>query len=100
MSGNHETSQGKNMNRDQMKGQWKQLKGRVRERWGKLTDDDVDQIQGRRQELVGRIQERYGRNREAAENEVDGWLDELEEPRSTTKESRRSTRKESQHDVR
>lgn len=78
------------MNRDQLKGRWKQLKGRARERWGELTDDDLDQVQGRRQELVGRVQERYGRNREAAENEVDQWLDGLEEPHPE-KESRRST---------
>jgi uncharacterized protein YjbJ (UPF0337 family) len=63
------------MNKEQLKGQWKQLKGRAKERWGELTDDDLDQIRGRRQELVGRIQERYGRKQEAAEKEVDQWLD-------------------------
>lgn len=81
------------MNKEQMKGRWKQLKGRAKERWGELTDDDLDQIQGRRQALVGRIQERYGRKKEAVEKEVDRWLDRVDEshsesrhepPRSTT----------------
>lgn len=67
------------MNKEQMKGRWKQLKGRAKERWGELTDDDLDQIQGRRQALVGRIQERYGRKQEAVEKEVDQWLDRVDE---------------------
>jgi uncharacterized protein YjbJ (UPF0337 family) len=48
------------MNEDTLKGQWMQLKGKVREKWGKLTDDDLDQIQGKSEQLVGRLQERYG----------------------------------------
>jgi uncharacterized protein YjbJ (UPF0337 family) len=61
------------MNQDTMKGQWKQLKGKAREKWGELTDDDLDQIQGRREQLVGRIQERYGIARDEAERQVDTW---------------------------
>ena len=61
------------MNEDVLKGQWLQLKGKVRERWGKLTNDDIDQIQGRTQQLVGRIQERYGIAREEAERQVKEW---------------------------
>ena len=61
------------MNQDTMKGQWKQLKGKAREKWGKLTDDDLDQIEGRREQLVGRIQERYGVARDEAERQVDDW---------------------------
>jgi cytidyltransferase-like protein len=64
------------MNRDTLKGQWMQLKGKVRQQWGQLTDDDIDQMQGNAEMLVGRIQERYGRSREEAEREVDRWLDE------------------------
>jgi len=62
------------MNEDTLKGQWKQLKGLVREQWGKLTNDDVDQIEGQTEQLIGRLQQRYGWEREAAQREVDGWL--------------------------
>jgi len=62
------------MNRDQIQGNWKQLKGKVQQQWGKLTDDDLDQIEGRQEELEGRIQERYGKAREEVVREVDDWL--------------------------
>lgn len=61
------------MNQDTLKGQWTQLKGAVREQWGKLTNDDLDQIQGRSEQLVGKIQERYGVARDEAERQVDSW---------------------------
>ncbi len=48
------------------------MKGRMKERWGKLSDSDWDQIAGRRDQLLGKIQERYGYNREQAEREPDG----------------------------
>ena len=57
-----------------LKGQWLQLKGRVRERWGKLTNDDLDVIQGNTEQLAGKIQERYGLAREEARRAVDAWL--------------------------
>lgn len=63
------------MNRDILKGQWMQLKGKIRAQWGKLTDDDIDQLQGNAESLVGKIQERYGRSREEAERELDRWLE-------------------------
>ena len=63
------------MNRDTLKGQWMQLKGKVRQQWGQLTDDEIDQVQGNAEMLIGRIQERYGHSREEAEREVDRWLD-------------------------
>jgi len=66
------------MNSDQFKGKWMQLRGKVRQQWGKLTDDDLDKIEGKREELLGRIQERYGMAREEAEREVDRFLDDLE----------------------
>ncbi len=62
------------MNRDTLEGQWTQLKGTIREQWGKLTDDDVDQMQGNAEQLIGKLQERYGRTREQAEQDVDRWL--------------------------
>ncbi len=61
------------MNWDQAKGQWKQLKGKALEQWGKLTDDDLDVIDGKREQLAGRIQERYGVTREEAEKQVEQW---------------------------
>lgn len=58
------------MNQDQFAGQWKQLKGKVKAQWGKLTDDDLTVIEGKQEELVGRVQERYGIEREEAEKQV------------------------------
>ncbi len=62
------------MNEDILKGQWMQLKGKVREKWGRLTNDDVDKIQGRSQQLIGTVQERYGIARDEAERQVHDWL--------------------------
>ena len=61
------------MNSDTIKGQWTQVKGAVREQWGKLTNDDLDQIQGKSEQLVGKIQERYGVARAEAQRQVDAW---------------------------
>ena len=58
------------MNRSQFKGKWQQLKGKVKERWGKLTDDDLDVIDGRREQLAGKIQEAYGIARASAEKQL------------------------------
>lgn len=62
------------MNWDQMEGKWKQLKGTVRERWGRLTDDDLEQIAGNREKLIGLLQQRYGLVKEAAEREVEQFM--------------------------
>lgn len=61
------------MNWDQIEGNWKKFSGKVREKWGDLTDDDIDKIAGKREQLLGRIQERYGINRAAAEDQVKEW---------------------------
>ncbi|MGE6330062.1 CsbD family protein [Psychrobacter pacificensis] len=61
------------MNDNTLKGEWKQLKGSVKQKWGELTDDDLDQVEGSRDKLVGRIQERYGHAQDHAEREVDDW---------------------------
>jgi len=58
------------MNWDSIKGDWKQFKGKVKEKWGKLTDDELDIIQGRRDQLAGAIQKRYGIAKEEAERQV------------------------------
>ena len=65
------------MNWDQIAGNWKQVKGVVREKWGKLTDDDVDIIAGKRDILLGKIQERHGIAREEAEKQLKAWEDSL-----------------------
>ena len=58
------------MNEDQLKGNWKQLQGRVKEQWGKLTDDDLTQVNGQRDQLVGKLQEKYGIAKEEAQKQV------------------------------
>jgi uncharacterized protein YjbJ (UPF0337 family) len=62
------------MNWDQVEGKWNQYKGQVKEKWGKLTNDDLEVINGRRQQLVGRIQERYGIAKEVAEQQADEFV--------------------------
>ena len=62
------------MNWDEIKGNWKRLKGKAQAKWGDLTDDDWQEVEGRREELVGILQSRYGHAREAAEKEVDSWV--------------------------
>lgn len=63
------------MNQDTISGNWKQFKGKVKEAWGKLTDDDLDVIAGKRDQMVGKMQERYGVAREEAEKQVKDWED-------------------------
>ena len=58
------------MNQDRVEGNWKQLKGKVKEKWGKLTDDDLTVIEGHQEQLAGRIQERYGLAKDEAEKQV------------------------------
>lgn len=58
------------MNQDRIEGRWKQIKGKIKEQWGKLTDDDLDVIAGRRDQLLGRIQQRHGLARDEAEKQV------------------------------
>jgi len=65
------------MNWDQVEGHWQQLKGRVKQKWGKLTDDDFEVIAGRRDELLGKLQERYGIEREQAERQLDEFTERL-----------------------
>ena len=62
------------MNWDRVEGNWKQLKGKAREQWGKLTDSDWEQIAGKKDQLVGRIQERYGISKDEASKQADEWM--------------------------
>ena len=61
------------MDWDRIEGNWKQFTGKVKEQWGKLTDDDIDMIAGKRDQLVGRIQESYGITKDEAEKQVDSF---------------------------
>jgi uncharacterized protein YjbJ (UPF0337 family) len=70
------------MNEDILKGEWSQLKGRVRQEWGRFTNDDVARINGDREILLGRLQELYGRTREEAEEELEQFLSAEPRPRS------------------
>jgi uncharacterized protein YjbJ (UPF0337 family) len=65
------------MNWDEIEGNWKQLKGKVRSQWGKLTDDDVEVVNGKRTELLGLLQTRYGHAKEEAEREIERWIKQL-----------------------
>jgi uncharacterized protein YjbJ (UPF0337 family) len=62
------------MNWDRIEGNWKQFTGKVKEKWGDLTDDDLTTINGRRDQLEGKIQERYGYSKDQVKKEVDDWL--------------------------
>ena len=66
------------MNEDVLEGKWKQLRGRLKETWGVLTDDELDQIDGKRDRLVGKLQERYGYSRMQADEEIDRFLRDLD----------------------
>jgi uncharacterized protein YjbJ (UPF0337 family) len=61
------------MNWDRVAGNWKQLRGRARTRWGRLTDEDLDVIAGERDRLVGKLQARYGTSRAALETQIEEW---------------------------
>lgn len=62
------------MNRNILEGNWKQIRGSIREKWGELTDDELDQIAGKRDKLAGVLQERYGYTQMEAERQIDDFL--------------------------
>jgi uncharacterized protein YjbJ (UPF0337 family) len=66
------------MNWDRIEGNWREFKGKAKERWGKLTDDDLDVIAGKREQLIGVLQQRYGYARDALEREVHDFEDRLD----------------------
>jgi uncharacterized protein YjbJ (UPF0337 family) len=68
------------MNWDKIEGNWKQMTGSLKEKWGKLTDDDLTTINGKREILVGRLQERYGIARDEAEKQLRDFLESRHEP--------------------
>lgn len=67
------------MNRNILEGNWKQIRGSIREKWGELTDDELDQIAGKRDRLAGVLQERYGYTQVEAERQIDDFLDTWED---------------------
>ena len=62
------------MNTDILAGEWKRLRGKVKEQWGELTDDELDQIEGQRDQIVGLLQKKYGYDRAKAQNEYDRFI--------------------------
>jgi uncharacterized protein YjbJ (UPF0337 family) len=78
------------MNSDRMQGQWKQLKGKIKTQWGKLTDDDLDVISGQKDQLVGRIQERYGIQKDEAQRQVEKWNKTMAEEDARERELRKA----------
>jgi uncharacterized protein YjbJ (UPF0337 family) len=69
------------MNWDQVEGQWKNLKGNIREKWAKFTDDDLELIAGKKDRLVGKLQERYGLAKDRAEAELDQYIASMDSER-------------------
>ena len=63
------------MNEDRIKGNWKQFTGKIKEQWGKVTDDDLDVIAGKRDQLLGKLQERQGIAKDEAEKQLKDWQD-------------------------
>ena len=66
------------MNQDRIAGQWKQLSGKIKAQWGKLTDDDLRQAEGNSEYLAGKIQERYGIAKDQVRKDVDTWLNSMD----------------------
>ena len=66
------------MDWNRVEGNWKQLKGRAKQQWGKLTDDDLTQINGKREQFEGKIQERYGIAKDQVRKDVDTWLNSMD----------------------
>ncbi len=68
-----------NVNRDILVGNWKEYKGRVKQYWGKFTDDDLQRMSGRKDEIVGKLQQRYGYSKERAEEEYTKFMSKISE---------------------
>jgi uncharacterized protein YjbJ (UPF0337 family) len=78
------------MNWEEIQRQWKQVSGAVRQKWSKLTEDDIQAIGGRRDPFIGKLQQRYGMSREQAEKDVDLWQRELKAAAVTHTEAPRT----------
>ena len=78
------------MNWDRIEGNWKQLKGKIKEQWGELTDDDIDRIAGKRDQLSGRMQNAYGIGKDEADRQIDTWANEYDNSDLRPNDPRRS----------
>ena len=76
------------MNWDRIEGSWKELQGKVRQQWGKFTDDEIDEIMGKREELAGHIQKAYGVSKDEAERQIEKFQKSLAEDRDPTSDKR------------
>jgi len=81
------------MNSDQLAGKWKQLKGAAKQKWGKLTDDDLDIIDGQQETLIGILQERYGIARQEAQKQAEEWLKTHSRPTADLQDTPTSSRR-------
>lgn len=72
------------MNWDRIEGNWKQIKGKVHEKWGKLTDDHLDVVAGKREQLAGKIQEVYGIGKDEANRQIDEFAESMREESDST----------------
>jgi uncharacterized protein YjbJ (UPF0337 family) len=79
---------------NELEGKWKQMKGTVREKFGKLTDDDLQVIGGKKDQFLGKLQERYGISREQAQKDLDNWLQGQHQMEPRTHATGRSPEKE------
>lgn len=70
------------MNKEQFKGNWKEIKGKIKEKWGKLTDDDIIRIEGKYEQLRGALEKKYGYEKEEAEKEIDNLCKSCKESKS------------------
>lgn len=66
------------MDWNRVEGNWKQLKGQIRQKWAELTDDDIEKMEGSREQFEGKIQEKYGIGKDQAKKNVDDWLKTLQ----------------------
>jgi uncharacterized protein YjbJ (UPF0337 family) len=76
------------MNWDQLEGKWTQAKGQIKQKWAKLTDDDLEYMSGSRDRFVGRLQERYGIAKEEAQRQAEEWLTSQEQNQKVSEKTR------------
>jgi uncharacterized protein YjbJ (UPF0337 family) len=76
------------MNWEQVEGNWKEFKGKIRSKWAKFTDDDLDQIAGKKDALLGRLQQHYGFKKDQAERELDDFINDVPAGRNEPPPSR------------
>jgi uncharacterized protein YjbJ (UPF0337 family) len=71
------------MDTNRIEGSWSELKGKAKQQWGNLTDNELTQIGGKKDELIGRIQARYGYSKDKAKQEVESWLERMDQSGET-----------------